>query len=80
MSETKRFDFSNKSDFEIEAHLRTLKPDSEPAIEALREQFRRKAIKENRDRKIQQAIKYMTLVILILTVLTFMWIVFSPQQ
>lgn len=43
-----RFDFTNKTDFEIEAHLRTLKPDSEPAIEALREQFRRK---EKKDRK-----------------------------
>lgn len=77
---SERFDFSNKSDFEIEAHLRTLKPDSEPAIEALREQFQRKETKERKGRRIQQAIKYMTLAILMLTILTFIWMVFSPQK
>lgn len=67
---SERFDFSNKSDFEIEAHIRTLRPESEPAIEALREQFRRRESKERVDRKTQKDIRNMTFVILVFTILT----------
>ena len=69
-------DFENDSDYQLEAKLRTLEPDSPPALEALKESLIRKQKKYDKAQKTQQDIKRIALwtfvvsiVILIITLI-----------